>query len=131
MQQKVEGDKRWHDKTKQGRTDISKIIASNFFSQVLAVSPNGSTLMEKLWFAMNQKFHKKQLWWEWRFQKLLRHVVRLQKSLTVRNHTIHKQREALATQAEVIARQEDLIKQLEAMLGVHNAIEERKGGDQQ
>lgn len=126
MQQKIENDHRWHAKIKHAETDIRKIA-----DEYPAHAPLQNTHLVKLWERMNQKFHKKQLWWEWRFQKLLQHVVRLQKSLTARNVTIQQQRDTITTQAEMIAKQDDLIKQLEAMLGVQNAIEERKDGNQQ
>lgn len=131
MQQKIENDHRWHQKVRHARTDIGKIIGSRFFSQSEEFDMTNTTPMERLWYAMNQKFHKKQLWWEWRFQKLLQHVIRLQKTLTARNRIIQQQRDTLETQAEMIAKQDDVIKQLEAMLGVQNAIEERKGDHQQ
>lgn len=108
MQQKVENDHRWHSKLKHARTDIGKITGSRFFSQSSEIDLQNSTPLERLWYAMNQKFHKKQLWWEWRWQKLRRHILRLENTLAERNETI---------------------KQLEAMLGVQHEIENRKGQD--
>lgn len=107
MQQKVENDKRWQDKIKHSLTDIKKITSARFFTG--CPTPVSSSPIEQLWFAMNQKFHKKQLWWEWRWQKLRNHILRLENTLAERN---------------------DTIKQLEAMLGIQNENEKRKGSDQ-
>lgn len=83
MQQKVESDKRWHDKTLMAELDVRSIVNDPHLRR------NDENPLLRLWHAMNQKFHKKQLWWENRYAKAQRHIKHLEGLLAERRVEKH------------------------------------------
>jgi predicted RNase H-like nuclease (RuvC/YqgF family) len=66
--------------------------------------------MARLWFAMNQKFYKKILWWEQKYKRSQNRIKELEAKLAERR---------------------DTILQLEAMLGIQHENEKRESAGQQ